>query len=182
MLCLRDAESQVTVRYFGGVRERKYLYCADHLSVVQLNLAGRETSEITHIEPIEKGTTVSKKDIDFQAAITRLKESLTKEQKRVETLVTALHEIANEAEASDQSSALPENIDDLLEELDLPSRKKHFELIFTVPVQLRVEGDYASKEAMREAFNRGEIKWEVTDFEETIEDDLEIIEIVEMQS
>ena len=97
-----------------------------------------------------------------------------------DALVTFLHEIANEAEQAEEPNALADNIDDRLEELGLPSRKKRFEMVFTVPVRLRVEGDYVSKEEMREAFERGTIGWTVTDYEDTLEDDLEVVEITEV--
>lgn len=74
LLCLQPAEFEVTVRYFGGVRERKALYCAEHLSVVRLNLATRETSEITNTRPL-KGTTMTEESPSAAAEnlITNLK-------------------------------------------------------------------------------------------------------------
>lgn len=228
LICDQPAEFEVTVRYFGGVRERKALYCIEHLTRVQEAIATRETSEtseITNIRPL-RGTIVTdespsaaaenlitnlkherarlndenqnlervnadlKRDVAAaDAAIGRLKDSehrlkgsLTAEQKRVEALVRLLHEIANEAEDSEQANALSENIDDRLEELGLSSRIKHYEIIVTVPAQVRIKVDARDKDAAREMFNQGKVEWRSEDYEEWLEDDTEVVEIIEVQS
>ena len=221
LLCLQPAEFEVTVRYFGGVRERKALYCAEHLSVVRLNLATRETSEITNIRPL-RGTAMTeespsaaaenlitnlkherarlndenqnlervnadlKRDVAAaDAAIGRLKntnntlaEEIGDLRKSRDALVEHLHALANAFEA-EGSMVYRDTIDEKLEELGLPSRLKHFHLVFTVPTQIRLEGDYPSKEAMQAAFEAGSINWNVSDYEEILDDDTKIIMIEE---
>lgn len=222
LICNQQADFEITVRYFGGVRERKAFYCTEHLTRVQEAIASRETSEITHIRPIEKGTNMSTeyeqyaaeiaekeaKIASLEADVTRLTAEIQQanntiafanEQigqfKRAETdlknsqaslksirdaLVRLLHDVANSDDGTGPSLSIVDTIDERLEELSLPGRKKHFEMVFIVPVQLRVGGDYATEEAMREAFDAGRITWDVADFEETREDDIEIVTIEEV--
>lgn len=110
----------------------------------------------------------------------RLTEEIGAERKNVDDLVHLLHALANAAEAQ-ESMVYVDTIDERLEELGLASRKKHFEMVFTVPVQIRVEGDFTSKEAMQTAFEAGSIDWNVADYEETLDDNLQVIEIAEMK-
>lgn len=119
------------------------------------------------------------------AKIKQSRETMRKDlgimRKDRDALVTDLHRMANEAEST-QTRVETDDIDDLLEELNLPSRKKPFEIIITVPVQVRVECEAKDKQAARDMFTQGKIEWRVEDFEETIEDDTEIIEVIEKSS
>lgn len=98
-----------------------------------------------------------------------------------DALIRLLHGVANTLEDAGEAIVYVDTIDDRLEELSLPGRKSHFEMIFTVPVQMRVEGDYVSADSMRQAFHAGEINWNVGDHEDTIADEIKILDVVEMK-
>jgi hypothetical protein len=222
LICDQPAEFEVTVRYFGGVRERKALYCTEHLTAVQEALATRETSEITHIRPL-RGTTMTdpnypgsyppeavteirrlnddnqnlesvnvdlKRDVvAADAAIGRLKEAnqrLAVDYETVERqrdgLVAALHSYANDVEeGTDSAEVVVERIDNLLKNLSLPARIKHFEIIVTVPAQVRVKVSAKDKDTAREMFDQGKVGWRSEDYEEWLEDDTEVVEIIEVE-
>lgn len=116
-----------------------------------------------------------------KATNNRLNEDLGKATSALADVVMLLHTLANEAEDAGRTVAA-DTIDETLDRHGLASRKKHFELVFTVPIQVRIEGDYPDKEAFREAFKAGrhDDNWTVGDYEETLDDDIEIVVIEEV--
>jgi FtsZ-binding cell division protein ZapB len=111
LLCLQPAEFEVTVRYFGGVRERKALYCTEHLTRVQEALATRETSEITNIRPL-KGTTVTENQIPLTAneEISNLKAALTLRDLEIGGLRLEVEGAVGQVEDRDQKIANLESV------------------------------------------------------------------------
>lgn len=105
---------------------------------------------------------------------------LTEASDKMNALVARLHVIAQQME-NEGDDAGAEEIDNTLGAFGLPTRKKTYEIIFTVPVQVRVCDIHATSPVKaREMFDAGEINWNVANYENQIDDEIKVVEIREM--
>lgn len=99
-----------------------------------------------------------------KATSDRLSRELGVSQDAFDGLLTTLREYADTRESEGDDDGANE-IDQILANFNAPPRKKHFEIIFTVPVTMRVEGDWKDENEARLAFEAGTVEWNVADNE-----------------
>lgn len=199
LLCGEPATVQASVTHPSG-NVSDVAYCDQHFETVRRVVETYEKASIHNIQRIEKGTTVTNdltsakfaREIERLTAMIResgteinnlkedrdlAKQQLTDAAETINNLVKDLHAYIEQTCDED----IIEAVNELLRNRDLPTSRANYELIFTVPVQIRVEGTYRNKEDMRAEFVAGNLTWDVADYEETMEDDIKIVEIAEVQ-
>jgi len=143
----------------------------------QKALISTRDQEITRLIEVKERLT-REKDHEGQRYELRLTEASDKS----DALVAHLHTFAEQQEDAGNDDVADE-IDGILATYGLPTYKKTYELILTVPVQVRVSDIRATSPAkVREMFDAGEINWNVADHESQVDDEIKVVEIAEVPS
>jgi hypothetical protein len=124
--------------------------------------------------------TMRKEINDLKHENSQQKATIASARNLEDALVARLHRFAEQQEDAG-SDDVADEIDDILDSFDLPTRKKTYEMVFTVPVQVRVSDIKATgPNKVREMWEAGEINWNVADYEDQSDDDIKVIEIAEV--